>query len=191
VIRPLLALSLAAAFSALGAPGTGPSSEPRIDNLAVRRADGQLLVTFDVSGALDAEAMERVQSGLPLAYRHTLEIVGRRPLPLWPSRVLARARIDVQVHYDSLTRRYDLTREVHAERRRAAPEADVDTRSTESVETMRAWMTRVEDFPLVEPEAELEPERLRLRVETSLGRRYVMLVFPDRVTVSAERELGF
>jgi hypothetical protein len=184
----LLALALALAPST-GAVASG--AEPRITGLRVRPEAAHLLVSFEVEGALDAETMERVHSGLPLAYRHTVEVVGRRAIPLWPAKVLARARIDVRVQYDSLTRQYHLTRDLELRRRKAAPPAESETHGTESIEAMRSWMTRVEDLPLLDLPFDAGDERLRLRVETSLGRRYVLYLFPGRVTVSAEQELEF
>ena len=56
-------------------------------------------------------------------------------------------------------------------------------------EEMQAWMTQLEDLPILELPAGFEWERLRLRVKSSLGRRYMFYLIPTRLVVSAERKL--
>ena len=75
---------------------------------------------------------------------------------------------------------------------RIAPEplAVEDERlSTDSPDRMREWMTEFDGLPSLEVPDDAVRERLILRVESTLGRRFVMYMFPAKITASAERRL--
>ena len=102
VIAWLVASALVAAPSTLAGP--------RVESLRVDRTADRLLVSFDVDGAFSERALERLAAGLPLVFRHSVELQSRRALPLWFPRVVARASIVNRAEYDSLTRHYRLSR---------------------------------------------------------------------------------
>jgi hypothetical protein len=51
-------------------------------------------------------------------------------------------------------------------------------------------MTELEEIAIYDPSRPLQGEKLRVHVEVSLGRRYVLLIFPGTRTTSAEIPLG-
>jgi hypothetical protein len=166
------------------------SRKPRIDPLDARRLDERVSISFHVANGLAADTLDRIRSGLPVAQRHTVEVLGRRSVPLWPAKVHTRMRIDTSAVYDSLTRRYDLTRTIRLgpKKKKQATLAE-EHHSTDSIDEVRSWMTEFDVLPELElPEAALDA-RLRVRVESTLGRRFVLYMFPARLSVSAERKL--
>jgi hypothetical protein len=184
------AVALAAA-TALSPPADAASAA-RIAGLEVRRAGDRVFVSFGVDGAVTEDVVERIHSGIPVTFRHRVELLARRAVPLWPSRVLGRIRVEASVSYDALTRRYELRRQIEVKAGGATDEATGGTGgevSTESLQDVRAWLTELRDLPgLVLPQG-AESERLRVRVESVLGRRYVLYWIPTRVEAAAEQPL--
>lgn len=171
---------LSIAVSTAWADGTG---KPRIDELEIDRHGNTLRVSFVVSRGLSDDAIERIHSGVTVTYQHRIEVLARRVVPLWPARLVARLRVETEASYDAITRRYELTRRLWV----GTEQRGVDHDSTESLEAVRTWMTELDELPeLTLPDS----PRLKLRIESALGRRYVLLVFPARVLASAERKLS-
>ena len=114
----------------------------------------------------------------------------RRTVPLWPARIVARARLLTTAQFDPLTRQYRLERSLSLRvRGDDQPEAPPEQRTTESFEEVSAWMTEVGiGAPLELPVPGLE-RRARVHVASAIGRRYVMLLFPAKLVVSDERVL--
>jgi hypothetical protein len=163
---------------------------PAIADLATEWRSEVLWVGYRVADGLTAEARERIQSGLPFALEHRLEIVTRRPLPLWPARVHARAVVTSRVSYDALTGRYDVVRTIERRRRGSEPTEEEERLTTSSEIEMQEFMTRVPPLALYEAETVAPSRPLRVRVESDLGRRFLLLLFPARLSVTAERTLG-
>jgi len=165
--------------------------KPRIDRLEVQRDDDRIAVSFHVPNALADETLERIHSGLPVEHRHKVELVARRSIPLWPARVLGRVRVDTSAVFDRLTLRFDLTRTVRAGPRdnKKWVVLDEQRHSTASVDEVREWMTRFDALPALELPAGDRESRLRVRVESTLDRRFVWYMFPSKLTLSAERKL--
>ena len=61
--------------------------------------------------------------------------------------------------------------------------------TTESREQAEQWMREHDGLELGLPERLPPRQRLRVRVESSLDRRYILWMFPGRVTASAETKL--
>lgn len=188
VTRPLVAgLLLCLAAGPIAAAKR--ADEPRIDPLDAQRAGDRIDVSFHVANAFAEDTLDRIRSGLPVVHRHRVEVLGRRSVPLWPARVHARLRIDTSAVYDTLTRRFNLKRSIQIGPRKKKASVLEEHHSTDSVDEVRAWMTEFDELPPLElPEAAQEA-RLRVRVESTLGRRFVLYMFPARLTVSAERKL--
>ena len=190
VTRSLAAGLLLLCFAAAPSNAAKRADEPRIDPLDARRVGDRIDVQFHVANGLAPDTLERIRSGLPVAHRHRVEVLGRRAVPLWPAKVHARLRIDTSAVYDSLTRRFDLKRSIHVGPRKKSKATVVEERhSTDSIEEVRAWMTEFDVLPALELSEAAQEARLRVRVESTLGRRFVLYMFPARLTVSAERKL--
>jgi hypothetical protein len=183
----LLVLSLVAAQ---GPVTPAAPDKPAIEGLAARFDDDRLLVSFRLVNGLSGETLERIHSGIPVGFRYRIEVVRRRFL-FWPAKELAKAWVDVEASYNSLTQQYSLKRSLQlvASKKRDTPEPEVEELSTTSAEEMRAWMTELHDVAVYNPTRAIEGEALKLRVESNLGRRYVWLVIPSSIGASAELRL--
>jgi len=181
-------LSRAAALALLPACWTAAwaGAGPTIEGLAIDRRAGRLLVAYRVGGAMTDEVVERIRSGMPVAFEHEVEIVARRVL--WTARVVARERRRVEVTYDPLTRRHALRGE-RVRRLAGGPDgpAVAERAEAESLVDVEAWLTDVRVEWPDDVVAGIRAERLRVRVESSVGRRFVLWLFPGRQTASAER----
>lgn len=181
---PRVTAGLLLALAADPARGAGP----HIDPLNLSWDGSRLAVSYRVADGLSEEALERVRSGIPITFRHRAEVLRRRPVPLWPAKVASRTLIEATAAYDSLTRRFELRRTI--ERVQGATTAGDEQRtSTESEDEMRAWMTEFPETLVFDRQTSPREGRLRLRVESALGRRFVLLIFPTTVIVSAEQRL--
>jgi hypothetical protein len=171
------------------AQGAGKSEKPVIDGLTAQLEQDRVLVSFRVANGLSDEALEKIHSGIPVTFRHRVELLSRRSFPL-PSKVLSRAVIETRAEYDSLTQRYSLFRTFIFRGRQKNPDAEPERESlvTQATEDVRAWMTEFADLSLAAP---VTPKgRLKVQVESALGRRYILLIFPGRLSASAEYRLG-
>jgi len=183
----LLGLLLLAA-SPPARPKDPPQPRPSIDPLVTRADNDRLVVSFTLVDALSAETLERIHSGLPVTFWHSVEVTRSRVVPLWPARVLAEAKIVTSVDYDSLTRQYRLMRKTELRRAKDTVSTEAE-RSTDSVDAMRAWMTELPEIEMIELDGPDARARVRVRVESALQRDYVFYMFPTRLTVSAEHRL--
>lgn len=175
--------------------GAGRAAEPAdpsraaILDLEVARSDEEVRVSFRVEGAFPVEMLERIHSGIPVTFRHRVELVARRPFPLVPSKVLGSVLVETTAKYDSLTRQYYLSlRTVRGEQE---AEAAVEASSiTSSLSEMQSWMTILREVTLPSPPPQdLARGRLRVRVRAVLGRRFRFFIFPASYAASGERRL--
>lgn len=170
------------------APTLPESPKPAIEELSASVEEDLARVSYDVVGVLDPEVEERIQSGIPVTFRHKIQVLSKRGVPLMPSKVIAQTLIETRVEYDSLTRRYDLLRSIEhrVKQKKLGPLTEEQRKLTDSPEEMRTWMTRFDEIPVFDPSRELKGRSLRVRVEVNLGRRYVLFIFPGTRSVSAE-----
>jgi hypothetical protein len=177
----------------VAAPGAGARQrvepEPEIADLTFR-ADGEdVWTSYRLEGCLPEEVMERIHSGIPIRFRHKVEMVEKRPGLFAADRVFARTLIDTRVQYDSLTQRYQLNRtlELRSRQKRAAPPPTSDQMVTGSIDEMQSWMTIATDVPLSDPSRPFPQDvDLHVRVEVSLGRHWFLLIIPTTESITAE-----
>ena len=186
---------LAATLIAVAAPtaaDTADEDRPRIGSLAAWRQDGRVRVSFRVENGLSDELLERVHSGIAVSFVHRIEIVTKRSVPLWFPKEWAHTRVETSVEYDPLTKQYTLRRSVRvkARRKKDAPAPIEEQRTTESLDDVRSWMTELRELEVYDPVRPLPERDLRVRVESILGRRYLMLIFPATIGASAEYGLS-
>lgn len=194
-MNPVLTCSVLLMGMLARAGEDGPSSadvpsQARIKDLEVRTLHGELRVSFRVEGAFSQETLERLESGIPVTFRHRVEVLARRAFPLLPWRVLGRTTVEATAKYDSLTRQYSLLRRI----RREVPEdpasaVEETTLTTALLSETESWMASVPDVPLPGVAPVMADQKLRVKVKTVLGRRYRFL-FPTSDSAAAERLLG-
>lgn len=173
----------------LGVPAAAkePVSKPAIQGLQVTSVADGYLVSYRLDNALSEEELTRVHDGVPLTFRHKIELLGGRLGPLLPRKTLGRTLVDTTVRYDTLTRRYEVQRELRGKvwpRTSTKPELS-ERRLVTTMAEVERWMTELIDVPL--PPTEARPAAgLRVRVKSELGHRFVLLVFPSKTTVADE-----
>lgn len=163
--------------------------EPEIADLTFRADGEEVWTSYRLEGCLPEEVMERIHSGIPIRFRHKVEMVEKRPGLFAADRVFARTLIDTRVQYDSLTQRYQLNRtlEVRSRQKRAEPPPTSDQMVTGSIDEMQAWMTLATDVPLSDPSRPFPQDvDLHVRVEVSLGRHWFLLIIPTTESITAE-----
>jgi len=178
----------------VAAAAAGPTeaglSEAEVRDLTVTRAAEGYRVTYLLDGAFPEEVLERLHSGITVSFRHKLRLVGKRPFPLWPPKELGRTIVVTTANYDSLTRQYQLTRTVETDARGIKGKilTDPENRATSDLEEVEAWMTDVRDVLMLVPVRDPESAR-RVEVNSVLGRRWILGMFPAQYTASADQEL--
>lgn len=171
------------------AVGEAQAGRPRAGPLQLRRDGERLLVSYRVLDGLSAEALERIHSGIPVTFRHRVEVLSNRTLPWLPDKVHARAWLESTASYDSLTRRYALHRRFESRQKGRATVVYEQQHSTALEQEMRSWMTELSELPILELDRVGNDNRLRVRVESSFDRRYLLFLIPWSVKVSAEMQL--
>ena len=170
-------------------PSAGDVPSPAIRDLTVRALDGELRVSFRVDGAFSQDTLDRLESGIPVTFRHRVEVLSRRPVPLLPSRVLGRTTVEATARYDSLTRQYSVLRRTEREEPEdSALTLEETMLTTASLSEMESWMASVQDVPLQGVTPATSDRKLRVKVKTVLGRRYRFL-FPTSYSAAAEQSL--
>jgi hypothetical protein len=121
--------------------------------------DGQVYVSFELSDGFSDDLRAAMHSGLTTTFSYDVDL--RRSATLWFDHTLASAAVSASVKYDTLTRKYNLTRAVDGRIERA------DVTDTEAA--ARAWLTQVDKLALCATNT-LEPNveyYLRVRAHTS------------------------
>jgi hypothetical protein len=98
----LLAIVLSAFLFDAEAPGL-------VDVGAVAR-DGRVYVSCTASDTLMSDLEEAIKAGLTSSITYEAEL--RRPVSIWFDRTIAAATVSASIQYDTLTRRYQLSRSV-------------------------------------------------------------------------------
>lgn len=168
----------------------GAAGRPRIEALEAELDTGRAVVGFKVVNGFSAESVEQIQSGFPVTFTHRIDFVARRPMFLLPSKLLLRVVVETRTEYDSLTKCYALSRTIYRKGDKKAGVAPHDEEQVcASSAQMREWMTRLTDLEIVDPSFPFPGKRVKMRVRSSLGRRYVASIFPSTRTASADLTL--
>lgn len=185
-----LAITLAALMVPLvGQPAGMESAKPALEVLYAERKGSTVELAFVVHGGMSEDALERLRSGLDVQQRHSIDLVTRRSA-VWPAKIQARMRIETAARYDSLTARYELERVVRCSVRKRKYDTLIDERKgTESIAEVVEWMTQFDSLPALELDAEIGDPELKLRIDSTLGARYLWYIFPARMIVGAEHRL--
>jgi hypothetical protein len=162
--------------------------KPHVGDLEASLDGDRYLVSYTLEETMTPEVEERVHSGIPVKFKHRVEVKLKRGFPVLVDKVLSRVVVESGVKYDTLTRQYELWREIEQRPRKKGrdPAIEEQRRATDSLDEMRAWMTRLERVPVLRPVKEQPIEKLRVRVEVVLGRSYVMWIFPTTDSVAEE-----
>ncbi len=133
-----VAVALAAAGAVLLADG-----EVKVTPVV---SEGRVLATFAAPAAWTPEAREMVRGGVTLTYAFDVEL--RRPSSLWVDALLAHARVEAQVKFDTLTGSFQVSR--------MRDGRVLESNRSEQEPAVRGWMTEFQRV-LLEPAQPLEP----------------------------------
>jgi len=145
----------------------------KIRDQALYRKDGYLYADLRLTGAFIGEVRDRIDSGLEVTFKYTLEVLRKRGW--WFDRRVVHREVLTRVVRDTLAGRYILSRDLDDE--------EVARTSTDDPAVMREWMTRLEGIPLLPVaeagarEGEKEP-RLTLRVRAKVRDDFILLFVP-------------
>jgi hypothetical protein len=127
--------------------------------------DGELLVSFKLDQELTPELREAIHSGITVNFIYKLDL--KRSSAGWIDRTLASAEVRATVKFDSLTRRYHLSRIIDGR-------IDQSPEPTDSAEIAWAWVTsqfqRMPLFRGVRLESNAE-YYVRVRAHTTPGNK--------------------
>ena len=115
--------------------------ETRIEDLRATRTPAGISVSFRVAGAFDEELLDRLNSGIPVRFKHRVRVMAKRGIPLTPAKEIGRTRVETEVTYDALTGQYALVRETDFRQKGDAPPQRDAARTTSSETEMRRFMT--------------------------------------------------
>ncbi|HEY7058220.1 MAG TPA: DUF4390 domain-containing protein [Vicinamibacterales bacterium] len=129
--------------------------------------EGRVYVSFKLAEGLTDEVSEAIHSGLTITFSYDVDL--KRSAAVWFDRTIASTTVSASVKYDTLTRRYSVTR--------AYDGRIGSAESTESEDVVRGWLTSFDRLPLFSTDG-LEPNAeyyLRVRVRTTP--RFALLFF--------------
>lgn len=145
-----------AVLGALAGSLTVSAAEP-LRVLPVVRED-RVLISFELTGGLAEDMESAIDSGLRTTFSYTVDL--KLDVPAWIDPTVASVVVAQIVQYDTLWRRYRLTRTVDGRVEAAVV--------TEDRAVARRWLTTLDRLPLCST-AVLEPNReyyVRVRLRT-------------------------
>ncbi len=117
--------------------GNGAAAD-RLIRVTPLAREGQVLVSFEIHGAVSDELQRSIQSGLPTTFSYDVDL--RQSSPLWFDRSVGFARIQATVRFDNLTGRYHVS--LMQDGRVA------DARTTDDAGMVRQWVSAFHRLPL-------------------------------------------
>lgn len=167
-------LALTSAATALAAGQT-------IQVMPVAR-EGKVYVSFRLSEGFTDEVADAIHSGLTLTFNYDVDL--KRTAAVWFDRTIASATVSASVKYDTLTRKYSVTRSYDGRIESA------DT--TENEETVRGWLTDFDRLPLFSTAGLEVNAEYYLRVRARTSPRTVLFFWPwDRHDVAGMTKFTF
>jgi len=129
--------------------------------------EGKVYVSFKLSDGFTDEVAEAIHSGLTLTFLYDVDL--KRSASIWFDRTIASATVSATVKYDTLTRKYSVTRAYDGRIESA------DT--TDSEEIVRGWLTAFDRLPLFSSAGLEANAEYYLRVRARTSPRTAMLFF--------------
>jgi hypothetical protein len=145
--------------------------------------EGRVWVSFQLSDAFTDEVSDAIHSGLTTTFAYDVEI--KRDGTLWFDRTVAAATVSASVKYDTLTRKFNVTRALDGRMEGAE--------STENEAIVRDMLTKFDRLPLFSS-AVLEANAeyyLRVRARTSPRTSWALWPLWDRREVAGIAKFTF
>ena len=137
-------------------------------NLTTLTRDGQVLVSFELTGAFTEDVRSTIESGLQMTFQYDVELT--REAAFWPDSTIASATLATAVRFDNLTEQYNVVRTLDGRVE--------DTMVVDDEGEVRAMLTRFDQIPLFSTDA-LEPNgAYQVRVNLEMRPRNAWFVWP-------------
>ncbi|HUO87011.1 MAG TPA: DUF4390 domain-containing protein [Thermoanaerobaculia bacterium] len=166
---PFAILALVVLF-ALPLGAQQESGEPRIREVSVA-LDGHLVrVGFQLEGAVTADFVERLESGLPTGFVYRLELLKDRKR--WFDQGVERSTLQVFAMYDAATRGYLVNYKLDGKL--------IESRLVRGLPDLARAMTVIDALPAFQSTGLPRSWRLLVRVQADIGPRTLLGVLPTR-----------
>jgi hypothetical protein len=148
-----------------------PSRAAQLRDLQPVVADGEVQVSFTLTGAFDEALMARIQSGLPTTFVYEFELLHDRRR--WWDDQIAEATVEVVAMYNAVAQEYLVNYKRDGKL--------VESRLARTRADLEAAMTRFERLPLFRLDA-ARGGRLLVKGRCELGSRTLLSFIPVHVT---------
>jgi len=156
------------ALIAWAAPASPAAEGPRIRDVKIAIAGGEILLSFRLEDGLTSDVRERIESGLPTSLVYDLELM--RDRKHWWDRGVESSRLEVIAMYNAVTREY-LVNTKHDGRL-------IGSRTVREVEELDRVMTEFIGFPAFAPGVDPSRDRYLVRVRVDLGAGSILGFIP-------------
>lgn len=162
--------------------GLGAAAEaPDLTVTPITR-DNQVMVSFDLTDSFTSDVRDAIQSGLPTTFSYEVDL--RRWTATWFDRTLASVTLAATVHFNNLTRRYQMSRSLDG---RVG-----DARTADDLEAVKRWLTHFEHVPLSRTSALEVNGEYYVRVRAHTQPRNAWFLWPwDRAAVLGHAKFTF
>jgi hypothetical protein len=139
-----------------------------IHNLKSKLTDHELLVFYQLRGAMDSEAWEKVNSGGRFSFNYDVQLIEKHRF--WFNRKIARLELSNSVKLDTLTSQYHLSRQLNGEM--------VEVKTTTRREDVERWLTEIENLRLISRASLASQNSYMLQVRAHLRSDFVFYIVP-------------
>lgn len=163
ILFPCLALFLLVAPAA-----PAEAAGPRVVELSIVIAGGQVLVSFELTGGFTPELAQRMESGLPTGFVYELELARARQ---WWDASVDTARLEVVAMFNAVTREYLVNTKLEGKL--------IDSVTLRDPGDLERAMTRFTALPVftLQPSAQRARYLVRARVELGTGQALGFIPF--------------
>jgi hypothetical protein len=155
-------------WAGVAAVAASTGEEPRIRDVRIAIAGGEILLSFRLEDGFTPEVRERIASGLPTSLTYELELM--RDRKRWWDRGMEASRLEVVAMYNAVTREY-LVNTKHDGKL-------IGSRTVRDFDELERVMTEFVAFPAFALEAEPSRSRYLVRVRVDLGSGAVLGFIP-------------
>ncbi len=152
--------SCLALFLLVAPAAPAATAEPRVRELSIVLADGQVLVSFHLEGGFTPELSQRMESGLPTGFVYELDLARDRQ---WWDDSIDTTRLEVVAMFNAVTREYLVNTKLEGKL--------IDSLTLRDPGDLERAMTRFTALPVftLSPSAQRARYLVRARVELGTG----------------------
>jgi hypothetical protein len=142
--------------------------ETRIEDVRLRLAENQVLISFRLAQVFDEELERRLESGLLTGFSFQIQLL--RDRKSWFDTSVDSGRLRVDAMYNAVTREYLVNYRYDGKL--------IESRLVREPEELERAMTEFSDFPAFTLEGRAKTLRLQVRIRAILGTRTILFFIP-------------